>query len=362
MEQLTHRDLRSLTTTLQRLYGQTDLEAFPAHAVSSLAHIIAADVRGYNEVNFRRRRLVAITDPVDALDPRDEELASHHLHEQPLFTAYQRTKDGRAAAMSDFLTTRQFHRLTLYNEMYRRRNTEDLMAIFLPTPSASTILFTFSRSQRSFSERDRQKLNILRLHLIQAYNNAEVATRLRQEAALLKQAFNESHSGIIVLTPEGRIQSITDQAGHWLRTYFGKTWKESPHALPELLHRWVRCQLHVRQRRDEIPHPQTPFIATSEDGQLIVRLLSPYDTGQSLLILEEHPCSVLPMLRTFSGFTPRETDILNWLSQGKTNKEIATLLALSPNSIRSRLEEIYKKLGVSTRTAAVRRFLEIQRT
>lgn len=53
--------------------------------------------------------------------------------------------------------------------------------------------------------------------------------------------------------------------------------------------------------------------------------------------------------------TPREGDVMRWLSYGKTNTEIAALLAISPRTVHKHLEHIYVKLGVETRTAAVMR-------
>jgi DNA-binding CsgD family transcriptional regulator len=43
--------------------------------------------------------------------------------------------------------------------------------------------------------------------------------------------------------------------------------------------------------------------------------------------------------------------------RGKTNADIAGLLWLAPSTVRKHLENVYAKLGVSTRTAAVARFL-----
>ncbi len=53
--------------------------------------------------------------------------------------------------------------------------------------------------------------------------------------------------------------------------------------------------------------------------------------------------------------TPREGDVMHWLSYGKTTTEIAALLAISPRTVHKHLEHIYVKLGVETRTAAVMR-------
>jgi DNA-binding CsgD family transcriptional regulator len=51
--------------------------------------------------------------------------------------------------------------------------------------------------------------------------------------------------------------------------------------------------------------------------------------------------------------TPREREVLAWVARGKTNAEIAGVLWLAPGTVRKHLENVYAKLGVSTRTAAV---------
>ncbi|MCR8719340.1 response regulator [Pseudomonas syringae] len=50
--------------------------------------------------------------------------------------------------------------------------------------------------------------------------------------------------------------------------------------------------------------------------------------------------------------TEREVDVLRWVACGKTNKDIADILQLSPRTVNKHLEHIYVKLGVETRTAA----------
>ena len=52
------------------------------------------------------------------------------------------------------------------------------------------------------------------------------------------------------------------------------------------------------------------------------------------------------------GLTTREGEVLSWLSKGKTNRDIAQILSLSPRTVDKHLEQIYSKLGVENRTAA----------
>jgi DNA-binding NarL/FixJ family response regulator len=55
--------------------------------------------------------------------------------------------------------------------------------------------------------------------------------------------------------------------------------------------------------------------------------------------------------------TPRQQDLLRLLSAGHTNTQIARRLGISEGTVRTHLENIYQRLQVSSRTAAVSRAL-----
>jgi DNA-binding response OmpR family regulator/DNA-binding CsgD family transcriptional regulator len=50
--------------------------------------------------------------------------------------------------------------------------------------------------------------------------------------------------------------------------------------------------------------------------------------------------------------TKRESEVLYWVSYGKTSWEISQILAMSPRTVNKHLEQIFKKLGVDNRTSA----------
>jgi DNA-binding NarL/FixJ family response regulator len=64
-------------------------------------------------------------------------------------------------------------------------------------------------------------------------------------------------------------------------------------------------------------------------------------------------------LETALGLTPRVAEVLLWLTQGKTNGEIAVILGNSEATVKKQVLEIFGKLGVETRTAASLRALEV---
>ena len=53
------------------------------------------------------------------------------------------------------------------------------------------------------------------------------------------------------------------------------------------------------------------------------------------------------------GLSDRESEILALITQGKSNAEVATLTYLSPNTVKSYIRSIYRKIDVGSRTQAV---------
>jgi DNA-binding response OmpR family regulator len=52
------------------------------------------------------------------------------------------------------------------------------------------------------------------------------------------------------------------------------------------------------------------------------------------------------------NLTPREAEVLLWISNGKPNRVISEILGISPRTVNKHLEHLFEKLGVETRAAA----------
>ena len=57
--------------------------------------------------------------------------------------------------------------------------------------------------------------------------------------------------------------------------------------------------------------------------------------------------------------TAREKEVLQLMAQGLANKQIALALAISEHTVKFHLSSLYAKLGISSRTEAVRRGIEL---
>jgi DNA-binding CsgD family transcriptional regulator len=75
--------------------------------------------------------------------------------------------------------------------------------------------------------------------------------------------------------------------------------------------------------------------------------------GEYLIRLQDNnTASDDEILRKRFDLTGREAEVLRWIVQGKSNRDVAAILACSPRTVNKHLEQIYHKLEVENRTAA----------
>ncbi|MEO9655960.1 MAG: response regulator transcription factor [Marinomonas sp.] len=89
------------------------------------------------------------------------------------------------------------------------------------------------------------------------------------------------------------------------------------------------------------------------DYPLSVKMVNNQTGQERLLKLEDGKRPTGPhLLKQKLDLTERESEVLHWLANGKTNRDIAQILDMSPRTVNKHLEQIFPKLGVENRTAA----------
>lgn len=119
--------------------------------------------------------------------------------------------------------------------------------------------------------------------------------------------------------------------------------------------------LAVADTFDELTHngPEQPALdaaaAVEEMRGEVGRAFDP-DAFAALLCGEAialgAPRNEIPRQRWPAGLTDREVEVLRLAAKGLTRKQVADALFVSASTVRSHLEHIYAKIGVSTRAAA----------
>jgi DNA-binding response OmpR family regulator/DNA-binding CsgD family transcriptional regulator len=89
--------------------------------------------------------------------------------------------------------------------------------------------------------------------------------------------------------------------------------------------------------------------------QLECVMLSPIGPDELLFRLSEKRAEEEGEVLQQLGVTSRESEVLLWLSRGKSNREIGEILGISPRTVNKHLEQIFIKLGVENRASAAAR-------
>ncbi|HEY9029190.1 MAG TPA: DNA-binding response regulator, partial [Burkholderiaceae bacterium] len=158
------------------------------------------------------------------------------------------------------------------------------------------------------------------------------------------------HASIALRPHDGRVLWQTPLARELMERHFGAGNQALAQA-PAGLCAWVRARTAggdvpahwssvagTRRLRCTL-HP-----ASAEDEWLVV--LTESDNGAAIEALA---------LRL--KLTAREAEVLYWVAQGKTNRDIGEILGTSPKTVTKHLEHVFEKLGVETRTAAASRVI-----
>jgi DNA-binding CsgD family transcriptional regulator len=66
-----------------------------------------------------------------------------------------------------------------------------------------------------------------------------------------------------------------------------------------------------------------------------------------------------PKAQAALGISPRELAVLREAAAGRSNKEIAIVLKVSPNTVKTHMARLFEKLGASRRTDAINRAREL---
>lgn len=95
-----------------------------------------------------------------------------------------------------------------------------------------------------------------------------------------------------------------------------------------------------------------PWEQPGHRDAVLVNYIGRTTSGDVLVRLSPGTNSEAAVFREKLGLTEREAEVLHWIVQGKSNRDIAEILTLNAGTVNKHLEKILSKLGVENRTAA----------
>ncbi len=351
MEGLRQSELRSLLAFVRECYAFRTAEPFEHFAprlVTSLARLIPAAHVTYNEMYPEKSESHNCTSSAELGTAKAAGLWQEHMNEHPIMVHVLETPDRHARRISDFWSRRQLHDRGLHCDFYRHYGIEDALCITIPC-RLPRIIGVGWHDDRIFSERERLIADLVRPHISQAWHNARMIGRLQGQLRMLQQGIENVSAGVILCSGRGKVLFINAQARRYLADYFGVT-QQTDRRLPADLLLWVRLKNAELSKNDDAPFVREPLACAGENARMAVRLL--WQDGANLILMEEQRYSPRAGGLDSYGLTARETEVLTWIARGKTNQDIAIILAMQTATVKKHVEHILQKLGVETRTAA----------
>lgn len=157
-----------------------------------------------------------------------------------------------------------------------------------------------------------------------------------------QKALDNSGQYLFSINQSGGINWATPQAFDLISDRSpDKQWKNN-NLKTELAH-WINKLPKIKQRLkfEELDQPlAVEFIEKRNPNDFLLKLVNLVQTSDEE-ILQDH----------FS-LTQREAEVLCWIAQGKTNREIGQILEISPRTVNKHLEQVFAKVGVENRTTA----------
>ncbi|UZE96794.1 response regulator transcription factor [Alkalimarinus alittae] len=118
---------------------------------------------------------------------------------------------------------------------------------------------------------------------------------------------------------------------------------------------WMTSQLpdQVKTWLSHSPEKHSSLQLKGLNKPLQVNLLGRPSPGEYLMrLLDDDERVARGTLKERFELTERESEVLFWVSRGKTNREIGQILSMSPRTVNKHLEPVYRKLSVENRTTA----------
>jgi DNA-binding CsgD family transcriptional regulator len=335
MTWLEDTDLRAADGFARALSGARTVAELRRRALSGLSGLVPADVLTWDRVELgsgvvRHEAIPADAEPPGAFAAIVGDAAGH-----PLLSAHA-VRRRPALRLSEAAAPGRLFHSELYGDLLHPSGVEYAIAIGVRAERGEILVAGLGRTERQFSERDREVLDLVRPVLESALQEAGGRERLVRALA----ADASPSTAVVLLDGYGEIEHSSLDAERWLAEHF----EPAEHAgwLPAAVAAWLTLP------------PRPPLVSVRDGRRLTVQLL-PGDPHA--LLLEEEVASFRPDALDRLGLIPRETEVLCAALAIEDEADIAWELCLSLHAVRDRLAHLEAKLGVHTAADAVSRAL-----
>lgn len=336
-----------LMTFVNSIHDSVGVEQLGARYMATIPALLQASAYGFYLLNVDSHKpdRVATRGAVDRFVQAYEDAGYAY---DPVLQRV--TETGDPAAESSLFSGDHWQRHPLREVLRMRRLMRILEApITLGGSTVGILYFTRPPEEAPFSTRDLDVVRLVSAHVRAAAKHALEFTRSEERCTLYKAGLDAASMPLLLSDRAGRLLFANKQAQNLLHHGANSALRSGlltaclQGNLKELAQSGrgsAVARLPLEQKLGQrAPCLLVRTLGTPDTGDVVASLIYPQDGAPS------------PDLGYLSDrLPPRELEVLGLVARGKRNKEIATELFITNNTVKYHLKRIFEALGVNSRS------------
>jgi DNA-binding CsgD family transcriptional regulator len=261
--------------------------------------------------------------------------------------------------VTDIMSTNDFEKTEFYSDTLRKMGVYDEIALQLHYQDRllGVIGIMKPKCHGNFTEKEIQCADIVRKSVAPCLKEYLERLRLRRESSLILNFAKEAPIGMVIFDNKSKAIHYNQTAIQYVNELWGSN--EENHLNEDLLKK-LSDKLYFK----EFNFNSSLQISIQNYSFKIVPFAVPdfirgFNTFYTVYILKNDNSSTIDYnrLKTIYNLTGRECEIIFMLSQGYSNKRIADELYVSPHTIKTHMQNIFKKMNSSSRTEVLHKII-----
>jgi DNA-binding CsgD family transcriptional regulator len=334
-----------LSTALLQLYTRCQPEKFSQRMLPCLETLFPGSVISIDEIFHHSGEAVHHADNRDFQGSYPGVVKGFRLysHQHPSVRYYIEGGTEPIIFLSDLIGLRELRSLEFYQHVFKPFGICDQITLVLPSTGHSAYGASINLTAK-VTPVQRALVKELYPHLAQAQQNAT----LGMNSSIFQPRENYYCVQISILD-RAEIQNWPSRARELLDHFFdfraAGAWQPPPDLLA-----WMKERRKVFDRGERDWRRLEPLVVTGKQGSLHINLTNSRGVDAEILLLSGRINR--PREKTVEGeMTKREKEVVSWVTEGKSNAEIAGILSISVPTVKKHLERIFQKVGVENRMA-----------
>jgi DNA-binding CsgD family transcriptional regulator len=306
----------------------------------------------------------------------------NYYHRDDPFRLIQGCFHGnRIISLENLVSYPSFLNTEYYNDFLRPQKIYYKTVIYLKSGTELLGIICLFRPKGfgNFLEKDVRMMKILTPYVCQTLKNIEVFRKIQLENCIFKMVDQDSFSGLIILNDSMGPVYMNKWAKDFCKNLSGipigdrepSNGEDGYPFIPSLI---MEDCYHLREQMkhnsfDIIPLPISRILKLSKCrkyslcSQIVTKEVNTAKRTFYMVKIDELTRQVtlnIGALERDFGLTKREIEILVNIFKGLKNAKIADELFISEITVKKHLQHIFEKIGVSSRTALIRKTIEYQ--